>query len=175
MNVAQVIVKILKQNGIDSVFGYQGGNITYVVDAIAAEEGITYIQTYNEQGAAFASNAYAQVSEKFGVAISSSGPGAINLINGIANAFFDSIPCLFITGNINTAAMKESDVIRQNGFQEADIVSMVKGITKYAATIYDVEKIPEILSHASLNKKTQLGAPPVSKRISGSHDERGRG
>lgn len=148
MNVVENIVKEIKRRGVDTVFGYQGGNITYLVDAIARAEGISYVQTYNEQGAAFAANAYAQVSGNFGVAISSSGPGAINLINGIANAYFDSVPCLFITGNINTSSMKETDEIRQNGFQEADIVSMVKGITKYATTIYDAEQVPEILSYA---------------------------
>lgn len=148
MNVVEFIIKTLKKYGIDSIFGYQGGNITYVIDAIARTDGISYIQTYNEQGAAFAANAYAQVSGKFGVAISSSGPGAINLINGIANAYFDSIPCLFITGNINTLAMKESDNIRQNGFQEADIVRMVKGITKHAITVYEANQIPELLAYA---------------------------
>ena len=83
MNVAEYIVKILKSNGIDTVFGYQGGNVTYLIDAISREENMRYVQTYHEQGAAFAANAYAQVSHKFGVALSSSGPGAINMINGI--------------------------------------------------------------------------------------------
>ena len=148
MNVAEYIVTKLVEHKVDTVFGYQGGNITYMIDAISQKDGISYVQTYNEQGAAFAANAYAQVSQKFGVAISSSGPGAINMINGVANAYFDSIPCLFITGNINTAAMKDSDLIRQNGFQEADIVSMVKGITKYATTIMEADAVPEILEHA---------------------------
>ena len=148
MNVAEYIVNILKSRGIDTVFGYQGGNITYLIDAISCEDNINYVQTYHEQGAAFAANAYAQVSQKFGVALSSSGPGAINLMNGIANAYYDSIPCLFITGNINTASMRESDQIRQNGFQEADIVGMVRGITKHAETVYQPEKLPQILEHA---------------------------
>ena len=148
MNVAEYIVKILKSNGIDTVFGYQGGNVTYLIDAISREENMRYVQTYHEQGAAFAANAYAQVSHKFGVALSSSGPGAINMINGIANAYYDSIPCLFITGNINTAAMRETDQIRQNGFQEADIVGMVKGITKYAETVYQPERLPQIMEQA---------------------------
>ncbi len=148
MNVAEYIVKVLQSNEIDTVFGYQGGNITYLIDAISREEGMRYVQTYHEQGAAFAANAYAQVSHKFGVALSSSGPGAINMVNGIANAYYDSIPCLFITGNINTASMRESDKIRQNGFQEADIVGMVKGITKYAETVCQPERFPQILEQA---------------------------
>lgn len=148
MNVAEYIVKQLAVSGITHVFGYQGGNITYVIDAISRMQGIDYVQVYHEQAAAFAANAYAQVSQRYGVAISSSGPGAINLINGIANAYFDSIPCVFITGNINIAAMRESNRFRQNGFQEADIVGMVSGITKYAVTVYDADKIPEIWDEA---------------------------
>ncbi|MCI8991546.1 MAG: thiamine pyrophosphate-binding protein [Eubacterium sp.] len=148
MNIAEYIVKILKLEGIDTVFGYQGGNVTYLIDAISREESIEYVQSYQEQGAAFAANAYAQVSQNFGVALSSSGPGAINLINGIANAYYDSIPCLFLTGNINTATMRESDRFRQNGFQEADIAGMVKGITKFVKTIHRPEELPRILEQA---------------------------
>ena len=136
MIVSDFIVRYLIENGITDVFGYPGGMVTYLMDSFRKYSGeITAHLTYHEQGAAFAANAYAQVSDNFGVAISSSGPGAINMINGIANAFYDSIPCLFITGNINTASMRKDDSIRQNGFQEADIVSMVKGITKYAVTV----------------------------------------
>lgn len=148
MNIAEYIISQLVKQGITHVFGYQGGNITYLIDAIGRNEHIKYIQTYNEQGAAFAANSYAQVTENFGVAISSSGPGAINMINGIANAYYDSIPCLFITGNINTATMRKSDKIRQNGFQETDIVQLVQGITKYAVTIFQGENIQEILAEA---------------------------
>ena len=148
MIVVEYIVKQIKKEGIEYVFGYQGGNITYLVDAIARESGIYYNQSYNEQGAAFAANTYAQVSGNFGVAVSSSGPGAINLMNGIANAYYDSVPVLFITGNINTATMKTDAAMRQNGFQEADIVSMVKGITKYAKTIMSVEEIVPALTEA---------------------------
>lgn len=159
MNVAEYITSILRENGIEYVFGYQGGNITYMIDAISRAEDISYVQTYQEQGAAFAANAYAQVSEKFGVAISSSGPGAINMINGVANAYYDSIPCLFITGNINTASMRESETIRQNGFQEADIVSMVSGITKYAITVYHAEEIPQIMEKALYEMKAGRPGP----------------
>ena len=107
MLVCDYIVKELIRNGVDTVFGYQGGNITYLVDSIGEHDGIKYVQTYNEQGAAFAANAYSQVTGNFGVAIASSGPGAINMMNGVANAFYDSIPCLFITGNVNTKGMRK--------------------------------------------------------------------
>ncbi len=159
MNAAEYITNVLRENGIEYVFGYQGGNITYVIDAISRTDDISYVQTYQEQGAAFAANAYAQVSGKFGVAVSSSGPGAINMINGVANAYYDSIPCLFITGNINTASMRESEKIRQNGFQEADIVSMVSGITKYAVTVYRAEEIPQILDKALYEMRSGRSGP----------------
>lgn len=160
MNIAEYITSVLKNNKIEYVFGYQGGNITYMIDAISRSDGISYVQNYQEQGSAYAANAYAQVSGKFGVAVSSSGPGAINMINGIANAYYDSIPCLFITGNINTASMRETEKIRQNGFQEADIVGMVSGITKYARTILD-EKVFVEEFHKALQKMIQGRPGPV--------------
>ncbi len=141
MNASEYIVQRLTQLGVDVVFGYQGGNITNVIDAIGKNENIKYIQSYNEQGAAFAANAYAQARESVGVAVSSSGPGAINLINGIANAYYDSIPCLFITGNVNSKTIKTSSLVRQSAFQESDIVSMVSGITIYANRILDASML----------------------------------
>lgn len=148
MNVAEYIVHRLKEDGIHTIFGYAGGNITYVLDAIGRCRGIKYIQTYNEQGAAFASNSYAQISGKYGVAISSSGPGAINMINGIANAYYDSIPCLFITGNVNSGTMRGDAAIRQSGFQETNIVELVRSITKYAISVSCDDSIDEIFETA---------------------------
>ena len=86
--------------------------------------------------------------ETIGVAVASSGPGAINLISGIANAFYDSIPCLFITGNVSAATMKRDLCVRQNAFQENDIVSMVSKITKYAVTVLDVHSLRYHLERA---------------------------
>ena len=159
MNVAEYITFVLTNEKIKYVFGYQGGNVTYLIDAIGRSEKISYIQSYNEQGAAFAANAYAQISENFGVAISSSGPGAINMINGIANAYYDSIPCLFITGNVNSSTMRKSKNIRQNGFQETNIVEMVREITKYAVTVLDAEEIPSVLDMAVKKMKEGRKGP----------------
>lgn len=93
------------------------------------------------RAAALAACGYAQASGKMGVAYATSGPGATNLITGIANAFFDSIPCLFITGQVNTSDIKNIPMMRQHGFQETDIVSIVKPITKYAVQITDAKQI----------------------------------
>jgi len=134
--------------GVDTVFGFQGGNVTHIIDSVYRNENIRYVQTYHEQAAAFAACAYAQVKRGIGVAVASSGPGATNMITGIANAYYDSVPCVFVTGNVNTAVMRKSNEIRQNAFQEADIVSMVKSITKYAATISDGGEIPSVIEEA---------------------------
>lgn len=147
MTVAEYLVSVLEKENIDTVFGYPGGNITYVIDAIDRSN-VSYVQSYNEQGAAFAANAYGAVSEKFGVAISSSGPGAINMLNGIANAYYDSIPCLFVTGNVSAYTMKGTDPVRQKGFQETDIVSIASSITKYAKTVFSAEEAVEALHEA---------------------------
>ena len=135
MKVSDYIVKFLVKQNIDTVFGYTGGSIADLIDSIYKTDGIKFVQSYNEQSSAFEANDYSQVSGKVGFAITSSAPGAINLLNGIANAFYDSIPCVFITGNVHTLGRKRNDEIRQNAFQETDIVEITKSITKYSSYI----------------------------------------
>lgn len=133
MKASDYIVEYLIGKGITDVFGYPGGMVTHLMDSFSKYQGqIAAHVTYHEQGAAFAACGYAQTSGKVGVAYATSGPGATNLITGICNAFFDSIPTLFITGQVNTFEAKNEMPVRQRGFQETDIVSMVKGVTKYA-------------------------------------------
>jgi acetolactate synthase I/II/III large subunit len=139
MTVSDYIVACLARLGVGTVFGYQGGNISRLIDSLARAPGVRYVQTYNEQGAAFAANGYARSRGDLGVAIASSGPGALNLINGIADAWFDSVPCLFIAGDLSRTCDKRGGPIRQNGFQSTDIVSIVKPITKYAVKVKSVE------------------------------------
>lgn len=148
MKLSDYIVQVLEKFEIDIVFGYTGGSIADIVDSIYKSKYTKYIQSYNEQASAFSANAYAQVTGKTGVAISSSGPGAMNLINGIANAYYDSIPCVFITGNVHSLARKSSVGIRQNAFQETDIVEIVKPITKYSVYVERAEDIKDIVEKA---------------------------
>ena len=137
MKLSDAIGKYLVSKGVKVIFGYQGGAITHMIDSFD-KNGISYIQSYNEQGAGMAADAYARVSELgFGVAIGTNGPGATNLITAIANAYCDSIPVLFFTGQVHTFAMKKRASIRQESFQEIDILSMVRPITKYCVTIMD--------------------------------------
>ena len=104
--------------------------------------------TYHEQGAAFAACGYAQISGKPGVAYATSGPGATNIITGIADAYFDSIPAIFITGQVNSNEAKGEYGVRQRGFQETDIVSIVKPITKYAVYVEGAENLQTELEKA---------------------------
>ncbi|EHI98535.1 Acetolactate synthase [Clostridium sp. DL-VIII] len=148
MKVSDYIVSFLIERGISDVFGYPGGMVTHLMDSFDKyKEHILIHLNYHEQGAAFSACGYAQVSNKPGIAYATSGPGATNLVTGIANAYFDSIPCIFITGQVNTYEAKGNLPIRQKGFQETDIVSIVKSITKYAVKIenekdirYELEK-----------------------------------
>lgn len=141
MKLSDYIATFLKSNGVDTVFGYQGSSISHTIDSICRCDGITFVENRHEQAAAFAANGYALAKNHVGVAISCSGPGATNLITGIADAYYDSLPCLFISGQVSTREMRKNNDIRQFGFQETDIVSLVAPITKYAVTIMDPSRI----------------------------------
>jgi len=147
MKLSDYIVNYFEKQGVRVVFGYIGGMITHLVDSIVQNENIQFVQTYHEQTAAIAAEGYAKESGTFGVAIATSGPGATNMMTGIADAYFDSVPVLYITGQVNTNEYKYDKPIRQQGFQETDVVSMVKPVTKYAKLVdravdirYELEK-----------------------------------
>lgn len=141
MKASDYIVQFFAHRGVKVIFGYIGGMITHLVDSVAKSEEVRYIQTYHEQTAAIAAEGYAIETGRFGVAISTSGPGATNMLTGIADAFFDSIPVVYITGQVNAYEYKYDKPIRQQGFQETDIVSLVKPVTKYAVLVDDVKKL----------------------------------
>jgi acetolactate synthase-1/2/3 large subunit len=116
--------------------------VTHLMDSFSKYQDVINAHVnYHEQGASFSSCGYAQVSLNPGVAYATSGPGATNLITGICNAYFDSIPVIFITGQVNTYESKEGLPVRQKGFQETDILSMVKNISKYSAKVIDAQDI----------------------------------
>lgn len=157
MKVSDYIVEYLIKKGITDIFGYSGGAICHLIDSAGKySRQITAHTNYHEQSAAFAACGYAQESGKIGVAFATSGPGATNLVTGIANAYFDSIPVLFLTGQVDTYALKGNLPIRQKGFQETDIVSITRSITKYAVRIdspndvkYELEKAYYIATHGN--------------------------
>ena len=141
MKASDYIASFIQQHGVNDVYGYIGGMITHLVDSIARTPGMRFVQTYHEQSAAFAAEGYAIENDKLGVAISTSGPGATNMITGIADAWFGSVPVLYISGQVNSYEYKYDKPIRQQGFQETDIISIVKPITKYAALVDKAENL----------------------------------
>ena len=148
MKLTDYVAVVLAQNGANVVFGYQGSSISHLIDSISQNNQMQFVETRHEQAAAFAANGFALENGSIGVAISCSGPGAINLMTGIADAYYDSLPCLFITGQVSVREMRTDMEMRQLGFQESDIVSIVEPITKYAVTVYEPEKIAYELEKA---------------------------
>lgn len=149
IKVTDYIISFLIEKGVTDIFGYPGGVICHLMDsAQKKKDKINNHGTYHEQGAAFAACGYAQSTGKLGVAYATSGPGATNLITGVANAYFDSIPVLFITGQVDTYAARGEMSIRQRGFQETDIVSMTSCITKYCVNVDSPEKIKYCMEKA---------------------------
>jgi acetolactate synthase-1/2/3 large subunit len=125
----------------DSVFVGQGGNIIHVLDSLGKRKDIKVIPSQNEQGASIAADAYSRFSNKIGVTAATSGPGMINLMQGMACSFFDSIPTFHFSGAVVTGQLRKNKNIRQIGFQEMEVVDLVKPITKYAVLLKDKNKI----------------------------------
>lgn len=148
MLVSEYIAEFLRSNGIKHVFGYPGGMVTYLMDSFERADGITAHINYHEQGSAFSACGYASASGKTGVAYATSGPGATNLVTGIAEAYFDSVPVIFITGQVNTYEGKGNMTLRQKGFQETDIVSIARPVTKFAEYVNDEKDIRYMLEKA---------------------------
>ena len=156
---AEIIANFLKKSKISHVFDVAGGMIAYLEDAISRTEGIRCVPNRHEQASGFAAEGYARVNKNFGVAIATSGPGATNLVTTIGSCFFDSVPVLFITGQVNTKDIKKNSGIRQNGFQETAIVPMIKSITKYAKQILSVQDVLYELEKAQFLMKEGRPGP----------------
>ena len=139
--ISDYVIEFLLEKEINKVFGYIGGAIAHLYHSIEKYENMEMVNCIHEQGAGFASEGYSRVTGKSGVAMATSGPGATNLITPIGSCFFDSVPTLFITGQVNTYEYKYDKPVRQIGFQETDIVSIVKPITKYAVMVNDISEI----------------------------------
>lgn len=130
-----------------------------MIHSIAATKGIDYICVQHEQAGAMAAESYSRITKNIGCAMATSGPGMTNLITGIGCAFFDSTPALYITGQVNTNESKQGRKVRQIGFQETDIVEMVKPITKFAEQVTDPKKIRYYLEKAVYIAKSDRGGP----------------
>jgi acetolactate synthase-1/2/3 large subunit len=129
--IAQLFAKFLAEQNIKRVYLMSGGMITYLIDAIHELNNTRIVCVHHEQAAAFAAEAEGRLSDVPGVAIATSGPGATNLLTGIASCYFDSVPTVFITGQVGRNDYRRSAEVRQSGFQETNIVDIAKPITKY--------------------------------------------
>ena len=141
MKLTDYITAFLVEKGVECAFGMSGGAAVHLFDSIYKSESIKMISMTHEQCAAIAADGYARATGKLGVAITTSGPGATNLLTGTCCSFYDSIPTLMLTGQVATHRLKGDRNVRQLGFQETDVVSIFKPITKYAVQIYDPNTI----------------------------------
>ncbi|ABZ84086.1 acetolactate synthase, large subunit, biosynthetic type [Heliomicrobium modesticaldum Ice1] len=141
MNGAQALLKCLEENGVEVIFGYPGGSVLPIYDALL-ESPIRHILVRCEQGAAHAANGFARAAGKPGVCLATSGPGATNLVTGIANAYMDSIPMVIITGQVPTS------MVGTDAFQEVDITGITMPITKHNYLVKDVGDIPRVVYEA---------------------------
>ncbi|MBP5159529.1 MAG: biosynthetic-type acetolactate synthase large subunit [Lachnospiraceae bacterium] len=139
---AEILIECLKEQGVDTVFGYPGGTALGVYDALYRLGGIKHILTSHEQGAAHAADGYARVTGRTGVCLVTSGPGATNLVTGIATAYMDSVPLVAITINVPTASLGK------DSFQEVDIAGVTMPVTKHGFIVKDVEKLADTVRRA---------------------------
>jgi len=147
---AEFIARFIEKHCFDQVFLVTGGACAFIVDAIGENKNLKYVCFQHEQSAAMAADAVWRTNGKIGVTVSTSGPGATNLITGIACSYFDSIPSLHITGQVNKSESKEEihANVRQAGFQETDIVSVVSPLVKWAHKVEDIDDLVETLVEA---------------------------
>lgn len=143
MNGSQILIQALIDQGVDTIFGYPGGSVLNIYDALYERtEDIRHIVTSHEQGAAHAADGYARSTGKTGVCLATSGPGATNLVTGIATAYMDSIPVVAITGNVS------NDLLGRDSFQEVNIAGITMPITKHNFIVQDVDDLASTIRKA---------------------------
>lgn len=151
---SEIIIECLKEQGVDTVFGYPGGTILNVYDALYKHsDEITHILTSHEQGAAHAADGYARATGKVGVCMATSGPGATNLVTGIATAYMDSVPVVAITANVAV------NLLGKDTFQEVDIAGITMPITKHNYIVKDVTKLADTIRAAFIIAKSGRPGP----------------
>ena len=154
MNGAEILIEQLVELGVKTVFGYPGGTVLNIYDELYKNSHrIEHILTAHEQGAVHAADGYARVTGQVGVVIATSGPGATNLVTGIANAYLDSIPIVAITGNVATT------LLGRDSFQEVDIVGITLPIVKHSYVVKDVSELESIIKEAFTIAKSGRPGP----------------
>lgn len=161
---SDILLRCLLLEGVDCVFGYPGGAVLHIYNAMHGNSDFHHLLTRHEQGAIHAADGYARTTGKVGVCIATSGPGATNLVTGIATAYMDSVPLVVITGNV------ASNFIGTDAFQEADITGITMPITKHSYLVRNVEDLPRIIHEAFHIANTGRKGPvliDIPKDISG--------
>jgi len=188
MKLSDYVIDFLVSKSVTHVFEVAGGSITHLLDSLYDRKDIQTVCMHHEQSASFAAEGYARVSGKPGVAMATSGPGATNLITGICSCFFDSVPALFITGQVNTYEFKFDRPVRQVGFQETDIINIVKPIVKDSLLVtneakirYELERLFDVacsgrpgpvLIDLPMNIQRAIITPAEQEAFSGTHVEK---
>jgi acetolactate synthase I/II/III large subunit len=194
MKLSDYVARFLAGQGLRHVFAVSGGASLHLIHSIAETPGISFICPMHEQAGAMAADGYARVTGQLGAALATSGPGATNLLTGVCCAYYDSVPVLFITGQVSTFRSKGTTGVRQIGFQETDTVDIFRPVTKYAVCVdrperirYEMEKachlarsgrpgpvlidLPDDVQRAQVNPETLIGyVPPTSKPCVGLRD-----
>ena len=169
LNGSEILIECLKEQGVKTVFGYPGGAILNIYDALYKhQDEITHILTSHEQGASHAADGYARVTGKVGVCLATSGPGATNLVTGIATAFMDSIPMVAITCNVGVS------LLGRDSFQEIDITGVTMPITKYNFIVKDIKKLADTVRRAFTIAQSGRPGPvliDITKDVTAAEDE----
>lgn len=148
LKLSDYIWRYIEELGVKHVFMFPGGGAMHLVDSLSKNKNIEYINLMHEQACAMASETYSRISENIGVSLVTTGPGGTNAVTGVAAAWLESTPCIFISGQVKTTDLKSGTGLRQKGNQEIGIVDIVSSITKYAKTITKAEEIKYHLDKA---------------------------
>jgi len=169
LNGSEILVECLKEQGVDTIFGYPGGSVLNIYDALYKHsDEIRHILTSHEQGAAHAADGYARATGKVGVCLATSGPGATNLVTGIATAYMDSVPMVAITGNVGVA------LLGKDSFQEIDIAGVTMPITKHNFIVKDVTQLADTIRRAFKIAKSGRPGPvlvDITKNVTATETE----
>jgi len=159
IKLSDYIFQFIAEQGVKHVFMFPGGGAMHLVDSLGRCKGLEFVCNLHEQASAIAADAYSKITNNFGVALVTTGPGGTNAITGVAAAWLDSTPCMIISGQVKRADLKGSLGIRQLGVQEVDMVSLVKSVTKYAVTVMDPTEIRYHMEKAFWLAKSERPGP----------------
>lgn len=159
MKLSDYVAEFLARQGIRHVFAITGGASLHLIESVANHPDIDYVCPHHEQAGAMAADGYARANGKLGAAMATSGPGGTNMITGICCSWYDSVPVMYITGQVSTFRFKGDTGVRQMGFQETDIVEMCRSITKYAVTVTSAQSIRYELEKAAWLASTGRPGP----------------